>query len=462
MSITRELGIRHIWIDSICIVQDDRADWEKEAASMHKVYSLCLCTISASHASDGQGGCFAQRSPRFIFPCLIPLPLPINGPERYCKVHAKELEKRWRLNIMDGPLYQRAWVVQERLLSPRTLYFGKEQILWGCGQFEGCESFPDGKPPEPDDIWWQFAGDRRKFTRFLRTATTDNPLEAAWKEIVEQYSATAVTYATDRLRAFIGILTALQSRRAIPHSYGVWLDDSLPWCLLWFPDPSQSSRPKDYVAPSWSWLCLNMPIKFGNWYPSGTALVRGLRFVDCNASLGMAVDGLGQSAGLVLRCVLKVAWHRQGTYPNAMPKHILGYTKDCKEETIGTSSAAAGDIASPILASFQQKFDSLSMQDPAAITFMDTASFEYDTLDYSPQSNVVFCLPTLNHTDRVRRFEGLVLQPLPHAGLSGNAATASTSGNHTVLPTFRRVGWYHIFHTVRWVATTGELNIMLV
>ncbi|KAN0096769.1 Heterokaryon incompatibility protein (HET) domain containing protein [Hyaloscypha variabilis] len=60
ISITRELGLRYIWIDSLCIIQDSPEDWEKEASLMHTVYKNAYCTVAASASRDGSGGCFVQ------------------------------------------------------------------------------------------------------------------------------------------------------------------------------------------------------------------------------------------------------------------------------------------------------------------------------------------------------------------------------------------------------------------
>ncbi|TVY55546.1 hypothetical protein LCER1_G002742 [Lachnellula cervina] len=63
--VTRELGIRYLWIDSLCIVQDDLDDWRKESAQMDRIYGMSFLTIIAAGASHSQGGCFVPRAIRF-------------------------------------------------------------------------------------------------------------------------------------------------------------------------------------------------------------------------------------------------------------------------------------------------------------------------------------------------------------------------------------------------------------
>lgn len=65
IQITRSLGIRYLWIDALCILQDldDPSDWLKESARMGDVYKFAYVTISASRASTGGEGCFAEHQP---------------------------------------------------------------------------------------------------------------------------------------------------------------------------------------------------------------------------------------------------------------------------------------------------------------------------------------------------------------------------------------------------------------
>ena len=59
--ITGKLGVRYLWIDTLCIIQDDKRDWEIEAANMAKIYQDALIVISATLSTDGTGGCFSER-----------------------------------------------------------------------------------------------------------------------------------------------------------------------------------------------------------------------------------------------------------------------------------------------------------------------------------------------------------------------------------------------------------------
>jgi hypothetical protein len=61
ITITRELGFRYLWIDSLCIIQDDKKDWERESAKMASIYADSWLTIAAALGIDGDSGCFSSR-----------------------------------------------------------------------------------------------------------------------------------------------------------------------------------------------------------------------------------------------------------------------------------------------------------------------------------------------------------------------------------------------------------------
>jgi hypothetical protein len=61
IAITRKLGIRYLWIDSLCIIQDDREDQELEAIKMGSVYGNAYLVLAATAAADGDVGCIFPR-----------------------------------------------------------------------------------------------------------------------------------------------------------------------------------------------------------------------------------------------------------------------------------------------------------------------------------------------------------------------------------------------------------------
>ena len=140
---TRRLGFRYIWVDSLCIVQDDQNDWKTESVLMSDVYGLSTLNLIAAHAQNGAEGCFSKRDVFSERPCRIPNPFRPASNDHFI-VYPSRMDKIYDQQVRNSPVYKRAWILQERLLSPRSLYFGKDQIFWACGEMEACEAFPSG------------------------------------------------------------------------------------------------------------------------------------------------------------------------------------------------------------------------------------------------------------------------------------------------------------------------------
>ena len=131
---TRKLKIPYLWIDSLCIVQDSPSDWEQEAARMAKVYAGSICTLSALGSEDSNGGFFrvAEKETDFVFRYDLSL-----GSQRI-RVFPCEPND----SVLDGPLMDRAWTLQERELSNRILHFSRNELLWECKTLRASVDLP--------------------------------------------------------------------------------------------------------------------------------------------------------------------------------------------------------------------------------------------------------------------------------------------------------------------------------
>lgn len=142
--LTRALGIRYLWIDSLCIIQDRPKDWFSESTRMCDIYTNSYLNISATAARDGSQGLFFPRSEVTARPLCIDVAWTGDDaqPGRYCLVD----NDLWVREVDDAPLNQRGWVFQERYLASRNLSFGAKQLFWECSGLRACEAFPGGLP----------------------------------------------------------------------------------------------------------------------------------------------------------------------------------------------------------------------------------------------------------------------------------------------------------------------------
>lgn len=144
ITITRKLKTKYLWIDSLCILQktgkgDDEAhkdDWKKESLLMEKVFSSAYFTIAASGAQHRFDGFLKQRKQRDF------VTMTARDGEKF---HICQLINDFDKDVEQGELNKRAWVLQERALSRRTIHFSETQTYWECGDGIRCETFTKTK-----------------------------------------------------------------------------------------------------------------------------------------------------------------------------------------------------------------------------------------------------------------------------------------------------------------------------
>ena len=267
-AIAGRLGVRYLWIDRLCIVQDCEADWAAEAATMQDVYRHGFVNLAALGAADDRDGCFFERDTRHVAPALINLSPPGFPPVLY---RFEGEDQGWK-SAFDGALVTRAWVLQERVLSPRTLYFGRQQVFWECREANHCETVPRRnllppagarirRAPKADDGGAPVESSRKVLIDPLGWSSGD------WYSIVSQYSGCGLTFATDRLIALAGLAqnfcTAKKGKKSNGHrAYlaGHWRE-MMPGNLVWSA-LTQGPRSNKHRVPSWSWASINGRIGF--------------------------------------------------------------------------------------------------------------------------------------------------------------------------------------------------------
>jgi hypothetical protein len=137
VAICRNLSIYYLWIDSLCIIQDDTQDWEIESGKMGSIYQNSYITIAAAGSNDSQGGCFLPRNvPKSA---IIPKTFMKIGPLS-ASVEIPSNSGRELGDIDESPLQKRGWTFQERKLSPRIIHWDKDQIFWECQEYRKAES----------------------------------------------------------------------------------------------------------------------------------------------------------------------------------------------------------------------------------------------------------------------------------------------------------------------------------
>lgn len=139
MRATTELGLRYLWIDALCIVQDYDSECESEVAKMHHIYQRSQFNIAAASASSWEYPLWDTWDRRSADVLMI-------DPDWATLKFYCVGEDLWLNNILRSPLLKRGWVLQEITLAPRNLYFGKNQMFWECASLQACETWPSELP----------------------------------------------------------------------------------------------------------------------------------------------------------------------------------------------------------------------------------------------------------------------------------------------------------------------------
>jgi len=252
--VTRELGLRYLWIDSLCIVQDDPMDWARESGNMASIYEGAHIVLAASDARDGYDGFLTPRSvappPKSIYQGSN-----VDG-ETYI-VRAREgdhhrwygdlLPRRSQIPSDSSPLSTRGWAFQERLLATRYVQFRAQELIWECKSSLWCECGTLSRPS-------QERGNLTKKALNDSLQSSDKVAAfALWSRIVTTYASKSLTNGADTLPALSGLAKQFLKVGVGPYLAGLWQDD-LPLCLLW---EARGDRAFPYRAPTWSWASID-------------------------------------------------------------------------------------------------------------------------------------------------------------------------------------------------------------
>lgn len=260
--ITRCLDIRHLWIDSLCIIQggDNSADWRREVTLISDVYLNSYCNISPADAPDSHHSMFSSRNPHTLHPEIVSLSV-----DGHITPYLISDSRFWDTDVSNALINTRAWVLQERLLSPRILYFGANQMLWECREKDAAEIYPDGLPPA---VFSSLARLKNLTPgRNIKNNKTDTNVAAyhVWVRIVRAYTACNLTFPSDKLAALSAIAKMMRTTLCDEYVAGMWRR-YLAHELLWSAGGNRSGNPprsQTYRAPSWSWTAVDGKVNPG-------------------------------------------------------------------------------------------------------------------------------------------------------------------------------------------------------
>lgn len=253
--LARALGIRYIWTDAHCVIQDSRDDQKRENNRMQSYFQNSLLNIAAAASSSSNGGLMNGM----IEPVGFDFAVSSTGTgntrhDGYCKI---SLRKQLPRTDDKQPLFRNAWKFSELVLSPRVLSFQSNSVVWCCNT---SVSYDIGENQK--SRFWQLVASIRQHL------FTDDKQEKRicfdiWLAVIEHYSGLGLTVPSDKLVAISDLAEIVGRRNGLVYVAGIWRED-LVRGLLWYAatekGPNYPSR--NYTAPSWSWGSLSSQVTF--------------------------------------------------------------------------------------------------------------------------------------------------------------------------------------------------------
>ncbi|GAP85656.1 hypothetical protein SAMD00023353_1300760 [Rosellinia necatrix] len=240
--VVRSLGYRYLWVDALCIIQDDFTNLEQNIMQMDSVYSQALFTIAATAGVGANHG----------LPGVSP-EVPRTQNQHRITIDGLKIANRLQSDINSTWWNTRGWTYQERVLPSRIL-FSDVQVEYRCeSDCNFQEQFHNAYGQASFSL----------FDSISHLDFADTNLFTLYAKAVTEYTRRSVTDPMDRLKAFQGILGRLKAPFQAPFLFGLPLL-LLDVGLLWYPAGSLTRIDKTF--PSWSWAGWNGPVQ---WHRNG-------------------------------------------------------------------------------------------------------------------------------------------------------------------------------------------------
>ncbi|KAF5006725.1 hypothetical protein FDECE_6902 [Fusarium decemcellulare] len=255
IAVTRQLKIDYLWVDSLCILQgsEGHGDWMHEAANYEHIISNAYCVLAASSALGFETGFLSLPEQREVISLRTK-----TQKELFVCNHIDDFER----DVEQSVLSSRAWVLQERIFSRRTIFFTSMQMYWQCGESLSARADILGSTNFPKS--------------FLERSKM-GPIQL-FQQLYAYYSGLLITRSEDRPHAIAApearLLYAFKTRGG----YGVfekYLGRSLVWRRAGEKGLTRIWVRPDFEVPTWSWMAyveqiqyLDLPFDQVDWNPN--------------------------------------------------------------------------------------------------------------------------------------------------------------------------------------------------
>lgn len=270
IELVRYLGLRYIWVDSLCIVQDSRDSLWLNLNMMDQIYGNSHFTLCAADNPDATAGLVALHRSMRNAEEKIQVPQRLKQRiEEYAPGVRLMVSQLTEIYVQKTRWSTRGWTFQERVLSTRCLIFAQGQVFFQCRSTAMSEGIWSDSPA----AGWSI--ELSKSPQQMLSSLDERPLQT-YAKVVEKYTACKLDslHTNDILAAFSGICNVLSKGMDAHFVYGM-PDVYFDWALLWDPRqhparrlPHKKHRKRDSKAekmkqeslsPSWTWSGSSFP-----------------------------------------------------------------------------------------------------------------------------------------------------------------------------------------------------------
>lgn len=249
ITIARHLGLKYLWIDSLCICQNDASEWARESSRMVDVYSNAHVVIAANRADDINGGIFHSRAARPS--TVFKLPGGVDDVRAMLLFQSDQATAFTSSEFRGEPLSHRGWALQERVLAKRIIHYNERQIYFECDQGIFAE---DGSHRKD-----RHCRLNKRLSPSLKSPTSSDSVDdyeadlGLWHTLVWGYGKRKLSKPTDRLPAISGLARLFHKRFGGQYVAGLW-SKAMMAGLAWQGLGERAPVSRDqYIGPSWSW-----------------------------------------------------------------------------------------------------------------------------------------------------------------------------------------------------------------
>jgi len=251
MKVTRRLGYRFLWVDRLCILQDDVNHQRIQLAGMAAIYANASITLVAASGDDSHGlpGIESGHSPVRRPFSVVSLPMGVgmlfDSLKALGEPYGPPSDREYR---------RRGWTLQEERLSNRTLSFSDREARWICQKMR-CREILDDETQVDEN---RRSDLELKLYRRLFDIS-------AYMTLAVDYTARRLKYDSDAVNAFSAVIAAFSRTMQRGMLYGM-PELLFEGVLLWQPRrPLRRRKQQASVPPSWSFLGWAGALDMGWW-----------------------------------------------------------------------------------------------------------------------------------------------------------------------------------------------------